>query len=78
MNEIKPINELKELGMALRQARKKSALTQAKAAATCGVGTRFLSELENGKPTLHVGKVLQVLKNFGFVLLIKRKGFTND
>lgn len=64
-----------EIGKIVRQARKDAGLRQAQAAALCGVGTRFLSDLENGKPTLHLGKVLKVLHGFGLRVSIQRKGF---
>ncbi|MBI4371431.1 MAG: helix-turn-helix transcriptional regulator [Elusimicrobia bacterium] len=64
-----------DIGEIVRQARKDAGLKQAQAAALCGVGTRFLSDLENGKPTLHLGKVLKVLHGFGLNVLIKRKEF---
>lgn len=64
-----------DIGRFIREARKRTGLRQAQAAALCGVGTRFLSDLENGKPTLHLGKVLQVLGGFGLRVIIKRKGF---
>lgn len=66
-----------EIGRIVRQARKHAGLRQAQAAALCSVGTRFLSDLENGKPTLHLGKVLQVLKGFGLRVIIKRKEFAD-
>ena len=65
---------LKNLGKTVRKRRKNSGLTQAEAAALCGIGTRFLSELENGKQSLQIGKVLQVLSGLGLVLEIKPKG----
>jgi y4mF family transcriptional regulator len=64
-----------DIGRIIRQARKDAGLKQAQAAALCGVGTRFLSDLENGKPTVHLGKVLKVLHGFGLRLLVKRKEF---
>jgi y4mF family transcriptional regulator len=70
---LTPVKNPKDLGALVRQARKQAKLKQAEAAAMCGVGTRFLSDLENGKPTLHLGKTLQVLKAFGLVTLIKKK-----
>lgn len=70
-----PAKNPAEIGMIVRQARKEAGLRQAQAAALCGVGTRFLSDLENGKPTLHLGKVLKVLHGFGLRLIIKRKEF---
>ena len=73
-----PIKDPREIGALIRQARKQAILKQAEAAAMCRVGTRFLSDLENGKPTLHLGKTLQVLKAFGLVVLIKKKELTDD
>ena len=48
------------LGAALRKERKKHKLTQADVAFAAGVGIRFLSDLESGKPTVQLEKVLQV------------------
>lgn len=70
-------NNPAELGKIVKQARKNAGLRQAQAAALCCVGTRFLSDLENGKPTLRLGKVLQVLKGFGLRVDIKRKEFVD-
>ena len=70
-----PAKDPAGIGKIVRQARKDAGLRQAQAAALCGVGTRFLSDLENGKPTLHLGKVLKVLHGFGLCVSIKRKGF---
>lgn len=67
-----------DFGRIVRYVRQKSNLRQAQAAALCGVGTRFLSDLENGKPTLHLGKVLQVLHGFGLRVVIKPKEFSDD
>jgi len=70
-----PAKDPVEIGKIVRKARKETGLRQAQAAALCGVGTRFLSDLENGKPTLHLGKVLKILHGFGLRVSIKRKGF---
>lgn len=56
------------LGLVIRERRKADRLTQAQAAGLCGVGTRFLSELERGKATAELGKVLQVLRGLGIRL----------
>ena len=56
------------LGKAIRRRRKSMGLTQLDAAGLCGVGERFLSELERGKPTAELGKVLQVLDRLGLRL----------
>lgn len=43
-------------------------LTQETTAEMCGVGKRFFSELENGKPSLHLNKVLHCLETLGINL----------
>ncbi|MCR8921307.1 diguanylate cyclase [Dasania sp. GY-MA-18] len=50
-----------EFGAKIQAFRKAKKLTQAEVSQLCGVGTRFLSELENGKSTVEMGKVLQVI-----------------
>ena len=37
---------------------------------TCGTGLRFIVDLERGKPTCQVGKMLQVLQTLGLDLEI--------
>jgi len=49
------------LGAAIRQARAALDLTLRDAAPRCRVGVRFLRELEGGKPTARLDKVLQVM-----------------
>ncbi len=60
-----------DLGKLIRNKRKAMGITQADAAGLCNVGVRFLSDLENGKPTLHLQKVIQVVQAFGLELDIK-------
>ena len=50
------------LGELVRGARKAFGWNQAAAARRAGVGLRFLCELENGKATVRLDKVLRVLK----------------
>ena len=52
----------------VRQTRKAVKLTQPELAEKAGVGLRFLRELEQGKQTLRMDKVNQVLKLFGYDL----------
>jgi y4mF family transcriptional regulator len=54
---------------ALRAARKQQGLTQKELAGLCGVGRRFLSELERGKESCELGKTLLVIKMLGIKLL---------
>ena len=52
----------------VKYKRKKLKLTQAELAEKAGVGIRFIRELEQGKETLRLDKVNQVLSLFGFIL----------
>lgn len=58
------------LGTIIRAQRKAKGLTIAELAAHCNVGTRFISELENGKETSEIGKTLKVLKRLNLVVTI--------
>ena len=49
----------------LKEKRKKLNLTQQQLAEKAGVGLRFVRDLEQGKTTLRMDKVNQVLKLFG-------------
>ena len=49
------------LGTAVRQARRELGLTQAELAARADVSRPWLSQLENGKRSVEMGKVLAVL-----------------
>ena len=49
----------------IRAKRKLHNLTQQELAERAGVGYRFVRELENGKPTVRMDKINQVLNLFG-------------
>ena len=51
-----------------KNRRLKLGLTQAQTAEMCNVGKRFFSELKNGKATLQIDKVLNVLEVLGINL----------
>ncbi len=63
-----------QLGQQVRQRRKQAGLTLRDAAAMSGVGVRFLSELERGKPTLQLGLTIRVLQLFGLELHVEQRG----
>ncbi len=56
------------LGVALRSRRKSLGLTQQELARLAGCGLAFLYELETGKPTLRLDKLLAVLDVLGLEL----------
>jgi y4mF family transcriptional regulator len=57
-----------ELSVFLKEKRKQTNLTQQELAEKAGVGLRFVRELEQGKTTLRIDKVNQVLRLFGHEL----------
>lgn len=68
-----PLTSIAELGMMVRSARKAMNMNQAEFAAHAGVGRRFVSELEGGKPSLEFDKVLGCAVAAGIDLLAKRR-----
>lgn len=52
----------------VKQKRNSSGLSQREMADKAGVGLRFVRDLEQGKETLRMDKVNQVLKLFGYEL----------
>ena len=71
----------KLLSKLLKEKRKSVNLTQEELSFKSGVGLRFIRELEQGKSTLRIDKVNQVLKLFGYELapsLINREEFFNE
>ena len=55
------IKTTKDIGILVKETRKKLNLTQETLAQLCNVGTRFISDVENGKPTCEIEKVLKVM-----------------
>ncbi|MBW8300897.1 MAG: helix-turn-helix transcriptional regulator [Hydrogenophaga sp.] len=66
-----PVNSIKDLGRMVRRLRESRKQSQQEFADLAGVGRRFLSELENGKPTLEFEKVLQVARAAGISLFAR-------
>lgn len=59
------VRSARQLGEALRAARKHLGLTQPELALAAGVGVRFIVDLEAGKPTLRLEHVLRVIDALG-------------
>lgn len=64
------IDRTVQIGQKVRQTRQQLGLTQPQLALAVGVGIRFIVDLEAGKPTVQLDKVLQVLSGLGLVLQI--------
>lgn len=59
---------VKELGMIIRKTRKAQGMTQPQLAMACGTGIRFIVDLEAGKETCQLGKVLLVARMLGLTI----------
>jgi HTH-type transcriptional regulator/antitoxin HipB len=59
------INSPADIGNIVRVTRKRLGVTQKDLALTAGTGLRFIIELEKGKETCEIGKVLTVLHTLG-------------
>ncbi|MBI5542942.1 MAG: helix-turn-helix transcriptional regulator [Deltaproteobacteria bacterium] len=68
------ITTAQELGTFIRAERRRQALTQAGLAALCGVSPRFLGEIEHGRSTAGIGRVLRVCSRLGIDLLLEPRG----
>jgi HTH-type transcriptional regulator/antitoxin HipB len=71
-NQASPLGSVTaQLGAVVRARRKALKLRQAELAALAGVGLAFLYELEHGKPTVRIDKVLAVLSVLGLELHVR-------
>lgn len=68
-----PIQSFRNLGDLVRTARTAKDLSQQELADMAGVGRRFVSELENGKETLEIGRVLKVCRALGVDLVARKR-----
>ena len=67
--------DLNAIGREIRKQRRRHGLRQAELAALSGVGTRFVSDLENGKASLEIGRVIRVLNTVGLVVWVDTKSW---
>ena len=65
------VRSSEQLGLVVAEARKGRGYSQQQFADLAGVGRRFVSDLENGKSTAEIGKVLQVLTALGIDMQLK-------
>jgi len=65
------IHSTAQIGQRVRQTRQQLGLTQPQLALAVGVGIRFIVDLEAGKPTVQLDKVLQVLAGLGLGLALQ-------
>jgi y4mF family transcriptional regulator len=71
---MKTIQDMQSLGQAIRDRRRELGYTQAFLASYAGVSASFLSELENGKETVQINKMMDVLSLLGMDIYVVRRG----
>ena len=64
---------LTALGKRIKSAREKKNMTQEELSLKSGVGLRFVRDLEQGKPTLRLDKVNQLLDFFNYEMVPQPK-----
>lgn len=72
-NHKQPLGNVKnamDLGRIVAHQRKAQALTQTDLAGLAQTGTRFISDLENGKGTVQFDKVMHILNLLGLDVII--------
>ncbi len=65
-----PINRPQDLGLALRAVRKDQRIRMDDLAGSAGVGHVFVREVERGKETVQLGRVLRLLAELGLRLQV--------
>jgi y4mF family transcriptional regulator len=68
-----PIRSSLELGAVIRDQRKRLALKQLDLAGLGNTGNRFIVDLENGKPTVQLQKVLDLMDLLGLEVVVRTK-----
>ena len=61
----KPLRSTEEIGSLVQEMRKAQGISQEQLAGVANTGIRFISDLENGKPTIQLEKTIRVLEALG-------------
>jgi HTH-type transcriptional regulator / antitoxin HipB len=69
-----PIWSPKELGSVIRKTRKQNKMTQDDVASLLNLGRRFVGEVERGKPSVELGRVMKLLNGMGLDLQVVVRG----
>ena len=71
---MRTVRNAAELGAEIRRRRKELGYTQAFLAEYAGIRASFLSDLENGKDTIQLNKLMRVVSLLGMDLIIGARG----
>jgi y4mF family transcriptional regulator len=75
---VSRVLEVADIGLAVKSKRIELGMTHSQLANMSGHGTRFISELENGKKTMEIGKVLDMLNFLGLDISISKRGANHE
>ena len=70
---MQQISSMSQLGDLIRQTRKAQKLTQIQLAQVSGVGANFIRDVEHGKATCQVGKVIQLAHMLGLKIMLDKR-----
>jgi DNA-binding XRE family transcriptional regulator len=70
----RPIADARALGQIIRVRRRELGFTQARVADLCGVSIRFLSEVERGRGTAGIDRLLHVLATLSLDVHVVPRG----
>jgi y4mF family transcriptional regulator len=76
--EITEIGSPRRLGAEIRRLRREQRLTQTELADLSGVSVMFVSQVERGKETAELGKVLRLLHMLGARLVLEAPPATGE
>lgn len=68
------ITDSKTLGAAIRARRKELEYTQAYLAEFTGLSVTFISDVERGKPTAEIEKVIRLINILGMDITVEKRG----
>lgn len=68
------INDVKSFGKIVKEQRKKKGYTQKYICEICGISASYISDLENGKETIELGKAIYLVNMLGLDIEINERG----
>ena len=68
------ITDTATLGKMLKTRRKELGITQAYLSEVTGLSTTFISDVENGKSTAEIGRIIKLVNMLGMDLIVESRG----
>lgn len=67
---MEKVFSMQDIANLVRKARKEQGITQEELAGVAGTGRRFIYDIENGKDSVQIGKLLSVIQVLGLSCVI--------